>query len=139
MTPKLALTGVFACLILIGWVARSTLAQNASQDPALPSAAPEGQKEPAPILALPSPSVEGPKPQAAQSTEGLKPEQPAELKSTALPPVDSGRKLEAVAGQILEHPGATDDPEKIVQAFVDQNRKEAEVRLNSPKDEAEKL
>jgi hypothetical protein len=114
--PELAIAVVVAGLTLIGWVARTTLAQNSPQKPAetLPSPPPVAGDVKA-VLSVPG-SILPPAPVvSARSPFELDP-------SSGLPPA-----------------AESDDPEKNVQAFVEQNRKVAETQLKSLRDEAEKL
>jgi hypothetical protein len=114
--PELAIAVVVAGLTLTGWVARTTLAQNSPPKPAetLPSPGPlagDVKTTPsAPGLPLPPGPVV-----SARSPFELDP-------SSGFPPA-----------------AESDDPEKNVRAFVEQNRKVAETQLKSLRDEAEKL
>ena len=117
MTPKLALALVIAGLTLAGWVVRGTWAQNTPQAPG-----------PAPT----------PAPPAAEAAPLLPPGSDSQTAVPA-PVVTSGSTLELAPVAGNPSPGETDDPEKNVRAFVEQNRKVAESRLKSLKDEAEKL
>jgi hypothetical protein len=114
--PELALAVSLAALALIGWVARTTLAQNSPPKPAevpsLPAPA-DGDVTAGPVA--PGPVLDSAP--AAPSRTPFELDQP-----TPTPP-----------------PGAGDDPEKTVQAFVEQNRKVAETQLKNLRDEAEKL
>ena len=109
--PELAIAVVVAGLTLIGWVARTTWAQNSQPAVTLPSPAPwAGDAKTIPGSVLP------PAPEVS-------PRSPFELDpASGLPPA-----------------GESDDPEKNVQAFVEQNRKVAESQLKNLRDEAEKL
>jgi hypothetical protein len=83
-------------LVGIGWVARTTVAQ---------------QSHPKPVETVLAP-----------------------------PPVVSAHSpLELEPASSLPAPGESDDPEKNVQAFIEQNRKVAETQLKNLRDEAEKL
>jgi hypothetical protein len=113
--PPLVLAVLLAGLIGVGWMVRSSWAQvpDEAATPAPPAPAPRQDLKP---------------PGQTPSEPGNPPLPVAE--STVLPPPELN------AG-----PGAppTDDPEKAVQAFVDQNKKTAEGQLKSLRSEAERL
>jgi hypothetical protein len=145
--PKLALCGGVAALILVGWAARYSAAQNlahevpppAGQVPgttvkgegpnaAVPRAKPETNSELASPLPAPGPDdrlavphlTAEPEPSPFNGTLGIK----------APPPVP------VAPGDAT--PDA-DDPEKVATAFLEQNQKLAEAHLKTLKEEAEKL
>jgi hypothetical protein len=106
---------VVAGLALIGWVARTTSAQKTPQKSA---------------VTLPSPDPFGGEVKALATEPG-----------SPLPPTPVGPALSEL--EPLSHTtpsaGESEDPEKNVQAFVEQNRKVAETQLKNLRDEAEKL
>jgi hypothetical protein len=102
----LAVAVLLAGVIGIGWMVRSTWAQEAGK-PAVESPEP-----------LPSPPALG-------ETKSVPAPAAADLPFNSTPDVP-------IASE-------NDDPEKTVQAFVDQNRKTAEDQLKSLKSEAERL
>ena len=111
----LAIAGVVAGLAWIGWVARTTSAQETPQKSA---------------VTLPSPEPSG------GEVKALAPEPGSPLPPA---PVASARsELEPLALNTASA-GESEDPEKNVQAFVEQNRKVAETQLKNLRDEAEKL
>jgi hypothetical protein len=121
----MAMAVVLAGLIGIGWMVRSTWAQDDAKAPAqVVSPRPSRGEEQVPESPVPNLAVFPPH---AESPSGFLP--------TDLPPpptelVPSGQP--AVAGD-------NEDPEKTVQAFVAQNRKVAEGQLKNLKGEAERL
>jgi hypothetical protein len=117
MTPKLAVALVIAGLTLAGWVVRGTWAQNPPQAPGSATTAAPPATEVAPLL---PPGSDG------QTV-------------VPAPVVTSGSSIELVPGTGIPATGQSDDPEKNVQAFLEQNRKVAEGQLKNLKDEAEKL
>jgi hypothetical protein len=119
ISPKLPVAAAIVGLTLIGWVAQSTLAQNSSQAPAPAPRPPTATDS---VLDLPSQKPGDPLP-----SEG-KPAPPAARAPFEL---DQENRLPAAA--------SSDDPEKNVQAFLEQNRKVAEAQLQNLRDEAEKL
>jgi hypothetical protein len=125
--PRLAVAVVLAGLIGIGWMVRSTWAQDllkpATPAPLeLPPPSPsEGQVPGTPVPNLAdSPAIPG---SPAQPIPAAALPEPTELLPSGQPAA----------------PGAIEDPEKIVQAFVAQNRKVAESQLKNLKSEAERL
>jgi hypothetical protein len=105
-----------AGLIGIGWVARTTLAQESRQKP---------------VDSIPAPVSSGGELKGLPSAP-VPPLPPAPVVSAHSP-----LELEPASG--LPAPGESDDPEKKVQAFVEQNRKVAETQLKNLRDEAETL
>jgi len=113
--PQLAVAVAVAGLVGIGWVARTTLAQKSPPPPAETLPAPvslPGQEKADPFSAQPPPTA---------------------------PVVSAGSTVELQTASGLPSAGESEDPEKNVQAFVEQNRKVAESQLKNLKDEAEKL
>ncbi len=118
---RLALAAFVAGVALIGWVARSTRAQDGPRNqPTLPAPPEELKPLPpsAPLELLPAAS-----PDATPSAPLLAPGSLPSSDPTA--PIPAGP--------------ATDDPEKNARAFVEQNRKVAQDELKKLKDEAERL
>ena len=130
-----AIAVVVAGVALVGWVARSSRAQERPPEKASP-ATPAEPSEAIP----PGPKIEpaefAPKPPAAELPL------PAHAEGAAsLPPAGAG-ELTTVDTQksAATPPGPQDeDPEKSVRAFVEQNRKVAQEELKKLKDEAERL
>jgi hypothetical protein len=120
ITPRLAVALTIAGVTLIGWVARSTRAQDgpatgATRAPA-ESAPPEPFSSPLPL----PPKAEAP---GAPSDPLPSPTTPPGLDTAAPSPAAP----------------EADDPEKNARAFVERNRKEARDELKKLKDEAERL
>jgi hypothetical protein len=116
MRPDLVLAVVIAGLVGVGWAARTTLAQKSRQKP---------------VESIPAPG---------SSVGELKALPSAPVPPLAPAPVVSAHsplELDPTSG--LPAPGESDDPEKNVQAFVEQNRKVAETQLKNLRNEAEKL
>jgi hypothetical protein len=135
--PPVTLAVVLGCLGLIGWVARSTRAQDTPEKPGPATstvAAPEPSPQPKPGPATSTVAVPEPSPQP-----GLPPGSDLPPPGPAPAPVVVRTPCAVEPG--IASPGAaeTDDPEKNAQAFIDQNRKVAEAQLKSLKEEAEKL
>jgi hypothetical protein len=120
MTPPLAVALAIAGLISIGWVARSTRAQDGPK--ASPPAEKPAESSPAPTPlpqdSAPAPSADLPLPQSAPATVA-----------------DSG----AVAVAPSPAAPANDDPEQNARTFVERNRKEAQDELKKLRDEEKRL
>ena len=118
--PRIALALAIAGLTLIGWVARSTRAQDGARP---------GAEEPK--LSAPGPPAATPVQDAAPVLkDGPMPSEPG------LPPVrDGGVTTEAPAAAVP----ANDDPEQNARAFVERNRKEARDELKKLEEEAQRL
>ncbi len=144
--PKLTIAGLVVGLSLIGWVARSSLAQ----DPApAPRTLPDRGDSPAPPIDVdkiappqrsPQTTAE-PFPSAAEAPPQLTvPTLPAPGTDTAPKSAEIGATSKtAVDATSSPPPTVVDDPEKAAQDFVQQNQKLAESQLKVLKDEAEKL
>ena len=130
-----AIAAVVAGVALVGWVARSSRAQERSPQekaPAIPTAPSEAAPpgligEPADLAPKPAPAdpalsdrVEGASPLPRPEPEGLT-------------PADAQRPAPTPPGP------QDDDPEKNARAFVEQNRKVAQDELKKLKDEADRL
>jgi type IV secretory pathway VirB10-like protein len=112
---------LLAGLIGVGWMVRSSWAQDPPKDlPAtqVPPSSPVEAKKPADVLP-PEPA----QPRRTESPFDLPPPAAASASSPDSPPTSD----------------AVEDPEKAAQAFVDQNKKTAEGQLKSLKSEAERL
>jgi hypothetical protein len=120
MTPPLAVALAIAGLISIGWVARSTRAQDGLKASAPADKAAEPSPAPTPIPQDSAPSV----PREAAPPQGS----PATV-------TDGG----AVVVASSPADPANDDPEQNARAFVERNRKEAQDELKKLKEEAERL
>jgi hypothetical protein len=120
MTPSLAVALAVAGLISIGWVARSTRAQ-------------DGPKASAPVEKAAEPSL-APAPLPQDSA----PSAPAE---SAPPQVAPSTVTGIGAAVVVSSPAdpANDDPDQNARAFVERNRKEAQDELKKLKEEAERL
>ena len=145
--PKVALFGVVAGLILVGWAAHYSLAQIPAQDP-----------PPASELA-PGSTVKGDVPQAAvvqtkpatdsELAAPIPPPGPADsltipqLKAEPSPSPFNAKTTDKSPAPVPVAPGdaasETDDPEKVASAFLEKNQKVAETHLKALRDEAEKL
>jgi hypothetical protein len=130
--PLVAALGI-AGAIWIGWVARTTRAQQGI--PVSPPAPSSEAVKPAPDtpLPLPGPPTDGGVPAIQESTGPA----PTSSKSVALPPADPSVPPES-APPDPAGPG-NDDPEKNARAFLEQNRRVAQGELRNLKDEAERL
>jgi hypothetical protein len=131
--PRLVAVLVIVGVIFIGWVARTTRAQQATQ--ANPPAVPSGTTQPTqdPPLTLPGPVTDGAAPALQDSTVPA----PMPSKSEPLPPVDQSIPLNP--GPPDPAAPGNDDPEKNARAFLEQNRRVAQGELRKLKDEAEQL
>ena len=116
--PRLALALALAGLTLVGWVARSTQAQDGAK--------PRADAEKPADLPLPSPPSQ-------ESTPGT-PLGLTEPQAAPLPPVLDNK--EAAASTPVP---ANDDPEQNARAFVERNRKEAQDELKNLRDEEKRL
>jgi hypothetical protein len=120
MTPAFAVALAIAGLISIGWVARSTRAQDGPKA----SAPADRPAEPSPTPTLlpqdsaPATPAESALPQPAPST------------------VTDGRAIAVTPSRTAP---ANDDPEQNARAFVERSRKEAQDELKKLKEEAERL
>lgn len=143
---------------LIGWVARSTSADNLPRPAVIREIPPahenlelaQAPAEPVPALSVPvqsTPAVTEPSKTPTPAIEDLKPECPPSSKATA-PELQPGTVLSPADGPspapdaaAAPNPSAADneDPEKAVQSFVDQNQKVAETQLKNLRDEEAKL
>ena len=148
--PKLALCGVVAGLILVGWAARYSAAQERCS------------RWPPPIDQVPGTTVRGEEPKAAVPQS--KPQTRSELDSPlpapgpadhlAVPHLNTEPEPNPFNGTLGHHQSApapvpvapgdataaeVDDPEKVATAFLEQNQKLAEAHLKTLKEEAEKL
>lgn len=127
VSPQLVIAVVLAGLIGIGWMVRSTWAQESEQvKPATPVATPPPLPAEPQLIGTPVPNLSESPAISGIPTEPL----PA---ATPPPPTES-----VPAGQPMVA-GENEDPEKTVHAFVAQNRKVAEGQLKSLKSEAERL
>ena len=118
---------VLAGLIGIGWMVRSTWAQDVPKPaPSKPVASP---------LPLPAEDQVPGTPVPNLADFPTLPDVTSKSLSTATPPPPT----ESVPGDQPAIAGDNEDPEKTVQAFVAQNRKVAEGQLKSLKSEAERL
>ena len=143
--PKLACAAVFAALCLIGWVAKVALAQELAKESA-PPPLPEPR---AAASSLPQ-GFDVPKVDTAKAPvppdDRLSPG-PALLGIAPPPTVFSGEAaVEPTAGPTLRGPddrgplaNESEDPEKAVMRFVEQNQKMAESQLKNLKAEEAKL
>jgi hypothetical protein len=145
--PKLALCGVVAGLLLAGWAARYSAAQNPAQD------------VPPPTEQNPGTTVKSEETKAAVSQS--KPDTRSELSSPLPPPgpadhlavphlnaesdagPSSGTSSVNAPAPVTVAPGNAmadvDDPEKVANAFLEQNQKLVQSHLKTLKEEAEKL
>ncbi len=120
IAPKLVIASILAGVSLIGWVARSTRAQDGA--PANASRPPAGS---APAQPTASPLQSPPK--------GEAPGDLLEPPPTAIVPPAPNAEAPGPANP------ENDDPEKNARAFAERNRKEAQDELKKLKDEAERL
>jgi len=141
---KVVVAAVIAGVMLIGWVSRSTRAQNSPQDvkqpqPSKAAGTPGTSPE---VFPSPSTSVSALPIASEPALESSVPKLPdsSVLDPLPSPPQGTSQPFSKVDSAVARPPGdENDDPEKNVQAFVEQNRKVAEGQLKSLKDEAEKL
>ncbi len=128
--PPLAAAVLLVGLIGIGWMVRTSWAK-------------EPQEAATPVVASPSPLPQFSKEQVPEKTSTAPADPPIPLPAAPVP-----SNLEAPSIETKSEPAGShdapiaveaDDPEKTVQAFVDQNRKTAEGQLKSLKGEAERL
>jgi hypothetical protein len=151
IAKRLILIGTMACLCLWLTASRGGLAQDAKPErkssPGIDD--PPGQAKPR-VTVTSSPAT----PSDAAAPSEPSPIGPLELstpgpRSTSAPPfapdATSKRSSESVPVDLTPTAPAapesitSDDPEKNAQAFVEQNRKQAETELKTLKDEAERL
>jgi hypothetical protein len=154
-----AFAAIVAAAGLIGWVARSTSAYNLPRQAVIRATAPahkilelaQAPAEPVPALSVPVQStppvtepsniipptaIEDPKPDGPHSSNAS---------TTELPPgglqLPADGPSPAPGAAAAPDPSAVDseDPEKTVQTFVDQNQKVAETQLKALRDEEAKL
>jgi len=142
----MALCVVIFGLVLAGWAARYSAAQNPPQDPSptppsatLPATKPEESRTEAPQVPLETKSeVHPPLPDA-----GASPELPVPNlnKSVPIPASETTISASDIPSTVISDVvlGDTDDPEKVATAFLQQNQQLAEAHLKALKDEAEKL
>jgi hypothetical protein len=122
---KLACVVAFAAVCLIGWVAKSALAQ----DPPVPALL----QELPPKAEVSKPSVspdQEPAPLQASSADSV---------FTKSPPPQAAAGVNELSAATPSAPDPADDPEKVALAFVEQNQKQAESQLKNLKDEETKL
>jgi hypothetical protein len=145
--PALAWVGVAATLCLIGWVAKTTFAQNTPQkaatnaaaaEPAAPPSLPEDLNVPT-IKAEPANSYQANPPLAVDTRPGpiASPPEPNHVS-----PRSSLEEVPATADSSAGSSSAAStsaDPEKAALVFVLENQKLAESQLKNLKDEESKL
>jgi hypothetical protein len=119
IAPRLVIASMIAGVTLIGWVARSTRAQDGP-----PTSATKPPAESAPPEPAPSPLQLPPKAEA-----------PGSVSESPMPIAPPGQDAPAPTAAGPEN----DDPEKNARAFAERNRKEAQDELKKLKDEAERL
>jgi hypothetical protein len=133
ISPRLVAALVIAGVILIGWVARTTRAQQGTQaSPPAPSSE-ATNPEPGKPQPLPGPPIDGGAPALQESSAPS----PMPTKLDPLPPADPSVPPES--GPPDPAGPGNDDPEKNARAFLEQNRKVAQGELRNLKDEAERL
>jgi hypothetical protein len=147
--PKLAFFGIVCGLFLVGWATRYSVAQNPAQDvppPSIPAPDPSPPKteapKPAPLPAKTetigadvAPQLPDPGPTDSLSVPSLN---AAQDFAPAVSSKVAGAPAPVTVGP--DHsPAEGDDPEKVANAFLEQNQKLAEAQLKALKDEAEKL
>jgi hypothetical protein len=133
ISPRLVAALVIAGAILIGWVARTTRAQQGSQ----PS------PSPVPSEAI-KPTLETPKPFAGPSKDGgasafQEPPATSPMPSNLEPLPAADQSVPPQSGPPDAAGPGNDDPEKHARAFLEQNRRVAQGELRNLKDEAERL
>jgi hypothetical protein len=147
MTPTrivrlVGITGLLCWLGMVGWMAKSTWAQNGAQPspPAqIPTRAEQTSSAPPPIAPVTTaePAADGSAatsaplpPPAITSDSGSEPGLSAAVNSSPAPLATTAQEPTA---------GSADDPEKSAQSFVERNQKEAEAHLKALTAEAEQL
>jgi hypothetical protein len=138
IVPKLALTLVAFGLCVIGWITRTSFAQNPPQDPPPLPMAEASPVSPPQDLAVPK--VELPRAGAAVDASPAaqlldfpdRANGPATHPAPA-PSLTAPAALSSVAATVKE------DPEKAALAFAEENQKQAEAQLRALKDEEAKL
>ena len=133
--PRVGLAVVLTATVCMSWgVIRSTRAQEAAklQPPSAKEVVPPPPLAPSPISVPPLAGELVPE----ASVPRLPDSAPA---SEVSPPPGALANPDMNSGSLRLSSLETDDPEKNVQSFVEQNRKVAETHLRSLKDEGEKL
>jgi hypothetical protein len=146
--PALACVGVVATLCLVGWLAKTTLAQDPRQDSrtaaaaADPATPPSSLREDLDVPNIKIKAAEPAKPDLPLAGES----KPVALESPLQPNQVSPRSsLEEIAATNDNSAGSRSagsvaaDPEKAALVFVAENQKLAESQLRSLKDEESKL
>jgi len=125
--------GLVGWLGMVGWMAKTSQAQNGGQAP--PPALPGPKQEIAGKESLPPPPI-APLASLAQAPPAIEPVPAATEKPPSLPePIAKAEGLNLHDGVASGH----DDPEKAAQSFVERNQKEAEAHLKALTTEAEQL
>ena len=148
--PTLAFCGFALGLVLVGWVARYSSAQNPSQE-LPPQPAPNSEALPQPEGPKTAPQQSKPAP-SDPALESLPARDPADSAAAPQPypeqgapvpfPVKTNTKEPLARVTVVTPDGSAadaEDPEKVANAFLEQNQKLAETQLKALQEEAEKL